>query len=195
MNKPKRSRCSSHISITDYGRFAICEGENIEPFIVDSDIADEIKNRSWCSSHGYPATRLNNQLICLHDYVMAHVVDEKPHGVYVDHINQDKLDNRRQNLRFVDPTDSSHNMPLSSNNTSGHTGVSERVFPNGRSVFRSYITVNRKRIQLGEYRNIEDAINARREAETRYGFKTRPGTLKELLTEKEDADRGKTSTC
>lgn len=175
----KQSHQHHSLTCVDFGRFTVCLSSSIEPFIVDSDIAEEIRHHAWSCSKGYPCIRTQGELIHLHDYVMAHVIDQKPAGSYVDHINQDKLDNRRQNLRIVTPLESSKNMPLRSNNTSGVTGVSQRVFPNGRTIYRSYITVNKHRIHLGEYHNIQDAIAARQEAEERFGFDTRPGTVAE----------------
>lgn len=177
--KPKQSHPNEHIVCHRYGRMAVCEGNNIEPFIVDSDIAEKIENRSWCVSSGYPAVRINHDVVRLHDYVMSTAVDEKPVNCYVDHINQDKMDNRRQNLRFVTPTKSSQNLPLRTNNTSGYTGISKLIYDSGNEAYRAYITINRKRIELGHFKSIDDAINARREAENRYGFDTRPGTVKE----------------
>ena len=178
MTKNKGSHPNEHVSCHRYGRMAICEGHNIEPFIVDSDIADEIEHRSWCSSYGYPATRIGGELVRLHDYVMSHDFDNKPDNVYVDHINQDKLDNRRQNLRFVTPSKSSQNMPIKRNNKTGVMGVNE-VNRGDYHAYRAYIVKDRKQINLGHYQDINDAIAARREAETRLGFDTRPGTIKE----------------
>lgn len=44
-------------------------------------------------------------------------------GFEVDHINHDKLDNRRSNLRVCTKKDNSHNRPIGRNNTSGYKGV------------------------------------------------------------------------
>jgi hypothetical protein len=42
----------------------------------------------------------------------------------VDHINQDRLDNRLENLRWVTHKDNGRNRGMSKNNTSGYEGVS-----------------------------------------------------------------------
>ena len=52
-----------------------------------------------------------------------------------------------------------------SNSTSGIKGVSWRK---RNQKWRAYITVNHKRIELGEYENKEDAITARQKAEEKY---------------------------
>lgn len=122
-------------------------------------------------------------MIRLHDYVMAQDYQEKPIGNYVDHINHDKLDNRRVNLRFVTATDNSRNISLRSNNRSGKTGV---CMAYGK--YRAYITVNKKKIGLGYYEKYENAVNARMEAEERFGFGVRPTTIAELCEMEDKKD-------
>ncbi len=82
----------------------------------------------------------------------------------VDHINRIRDDNRWANLR---PTNRSINMLNAStynSNTSGCKGVSCRK--DGK--FTANITVNKKRIYLGIYEQIWDAICARKSAENKY---------------------------
>ena len=62
----------------------------------------------------------NRRISALHEAI----VGRAPQGKYVDHINGDRLDNRRANLRFVDFTESCHNSGLRRDNTSGFKGVS-----------------------------------------------------------------------
>ena len=47
-----------------------------------------------------------------------------PQGMVVDHINRDKLDNRRRNLRIVTPQVNAKNIPAKPNKTSRYRGVS-----------------------------------------------------------------------
>lgn len=164
-------------SVFHFSRFSVCKSDLAGEILVDRDVAEKIQNRKWCLSEGYPASRIGGEVIRLHDVVMALSHEEKPDGCFVDHVNQDKLDNRRCNLRFVTPAESSKNIPLSTLNTSGYVGVSHAK--KGR--FRAYITVNKKRIALGTYDTLEEAASARREAENRLGFKTRPGTIRQKL--------------
>jgi len=59
------------------------------------------------------------------------------------------------------------NRGLSKANTSGKTGVS---FNNSKNMWTAYITVNYKTVYLGSFTNYKDAVNARLDAENRYGF-------------------------
>lgn len=51
------------------------------------------------------------------------------------------------------------------NNTSGHKGVCYRA---RNEKWMAYITIKKKKMHLGEYKNKEDAIKARKEAEEKY---------------------------
>lgn len=173
-----------HTQYTDYGRFCVCKTRKGECFLVDTDMAEQIYQHLWCvDGHGYLCARIEGRLMRLHDFVLAKNNLVKPKGYYVDHVNQDKLDNRRTNLRIVAPKENSKNVSLKANNTSGITGVS--CTKNG--TYRAYITTNHKQINLGYYPTIQEAAQARMEAETRLGFKTRPTNIKELC-ELEGAD-------
>ena len=58
-----------------------------------------------------------------------------------------------------------NNRTLNKNNTSGYRGVSYRK---DRGKYRAYIKIKKQDIFLGNFDNIEDAIEARKEAEKKY---------------------------
>lgn len=76
-------------------------------------------------------------------------------------------------------------MPIKANNTTGVTGVSKASKGCG---YRAYITVDKKRIELGTYKTIEDAAKARHCAEQKYGFKSKQN-LGAFLCELEKGDK------
>lgn len=69
------------------------------------------------------------------------------------------------NCKWATAEEQSINKRLYENNTSGHKGVSKRK-KTGK--WKSYIRVKGKLITLGEYEDIQDAINARKQAEKLY---------------------------
>jgi hypothetical protein len=86
-----------------------------------------------------------------------------PDDVQVDHINGDKSDNRRANLRVCTPCENAYNRKVPSNNTSGFKGVR-----NVKGRWAAGITVNKKYIHLGYFDDIQEAAAVRKEAEDRY---------------------------
>lgn len=86
-------------------------------------------------------------------------------GLVIDHINRNRLDNRRVNLRFVTQHVNCMNHNLSSANTSGYTGVKLRK---DTKRWSASIMVNYKSIALGCYGTKEEAIEARRKGEEKY---------------------------
>ncbi|MGU7923375.1 HNH endonuclease [Streptococcus suis] len=115
---------------------------------------------SWSvDPRGYLAATVNNCHKTLHNYLM-----NPSKGFVVDHVNGNKLDNRRTNLRICTPHQNSFNSCVSKNNKLGVKGVS--LTPHGR--YRARIMVNRKEIRLGHFEKIEDAITARKKAEKKY---------------------------
>ena len=85
----------------------------------------------------------------------------------VDHIDGDKLNNRKENLRECTRANNLKNRKLNHNNKTGHKGVFWYDY-NDYQKWRAYITLNGKQTYLGYFDNIEDAIHARKEAEEKH---------------------------
>lgn len=90
-----------------------------------------------------------------------------PSGMQVDHINQDRTDNRIENLRLVTHQENNRNKGLNKNSTSGYLGVS---WSKAYSRWVAHITVDRKSIFLGYFHDIDKAVLARKAADIEYGF-------------------------
>ena len=86
-------------------------------------------------------------------------------GKHIDHLDGDKLNNRRANLKHVSPQQNQVNRKrLNRNNTSGVRGVTR----GRRGSWVAQITVNRKNHRLGEFKTIAEAAEARRLAEIKF---------------------------
>jgi len=110
-------------------------------------------------------------------YLVHRIVYKLHHGVdpdHIDHINGDKLDNRIENLRSVSQTENGKNVKLNKNNKIGYLGV-HMVKNNNK--WWAQIKVDGKGIYLGSFDNKQDAINARKEAEKKYGFHENHGRV------------------
>lgn len=142
----------------DYGIGYTTKGEE---FWFDLEDYDLIKDDYWFKqSHGYIASIYNGKQTYLHRLVTNCKEDEE-----VDHIYHNEYDNRKSNLRVTSHKNNLRNQVMNLNNTSGIVGVS---FYKRQNKWRAYITYNTKQINLGYYFDIEDAKNARKEAEELY---------------------------
>ena len=89
-------------------------------------------------------------------------------GKVIDHINHDKLDNRKENLREVTNSVNMKNRKgLTSHNTTGVTGV---CWVESRGKWLAHAGSNRKFISGGYYESFEDAVLARQRLESKYGI-------------------------
>ena len=134
--------------------------------IVDSEDFNELDKLKWFAHDVvgnktfYASSSMNCKGIVMHRQIM-----NTPKGMSVDHINHNTLDNRKENLRNCTRSQNMMNSRIYSNNKSGTTGVS---FFKSQNKWISKITFNKKRIYLGLFVKIEDAIKARKDAEIKY---------------------------
>lgn len=114
-------------------------------------------NRSKCSgvlTGNGKGTYTNS----LHRHIM-----NCPKDMYVDHINGNRLDNRKCNLRICTNQENAFNTTERINNASGYKGI---WFDKSRNKWTSEIKYNSKKIFIGRYDTIEDAAFTRFYAES-----------------------------
>lgn len=117
--------------------------------LVDDDIYDSVCNLTWYQHNGY-IKRTDSSKFLLH-----HVVIGKPeNGLEVDHINGDKSDNRKSNLRFCKHTENVMNRSLYKNNNTGLKGVS---WHKTNKKYQAQIRKDNKQYYLGSFDNAMDA--------------------------------------
>ena len=86
---------------------------------------------------------------------MHRVLLGAPAGMLVDHVNGDKLDNRRCNLRLCDGAGNSQNRSVGRNNTTGYKGV---AYKDGK--FDARIGHGKRSTYLGRFETVTDAARA-----------------------------------
>lgn len=96
---------------------------------------------------------INNRRIYLHRYLM-----DASSGFEVDHIDRDRMNNCRSNLRICTHQQNQCNQYLQCNNASGVTGVR---FYKARNKYVARIKFYGKDIHLGYYYNFVEAVQAR----------------------------------
>lgn len=121
---------------------------------------------SYHKHSGYHTIRVNNYLYKAHILAFLYIKGYLPEN-QIDHINRIRDDNRWCNLREVSQQCNVRNSAISSINTSGVKGVS---WGKEKNSWESYITINKKRINLGRYKDFNKAVKARWDAEVKYNW-------------------------
>lgn len=117
-------------------------------------------------NQGYRVVTVGGKFELAHRLIWLMVTGELPKHE-TDHINGDRLDNRLSNLRAVTTQENQRNAAMQCNNTSGHVGVDWNKASNK---WRARIKIDGKQKYLGGFTDIEDAIEARAEADIKYGY-------------------------
>jgi hypothetical protein len=129
--------------------------------LIDKDNQEVVSNHQWHIESGqYAACSEENKRILMHRLIMG-----LPDQLEVDHINGNRLDNRKENLRLVTPKQQAMNRTADSGSTSDRVGVS---WKKGRDKWHAQISVNQKKIHIGYYETEQDAIEARKEEEQKH---------------------------
>lgn len=123
--------------------------------IVDDCDFDEISKFKWHPTKGYAARKGSVAEGCrtvrMHRQIIGLQFGD---GLHIDHINGNKLDNRRGNLRVCSARENTRNRIIHSNNTSGFKGVTWNA---KLGKWRASITFNYIRKHLGYFALPEDA--------------------------------------
>ena len=146
----------------EYGKGYTFKGEEFYFDLADYDL---IKKYCWhTDKDGYLVSRdvSTRKFVKLHRLIMNCMNDST---IIIDHINRDKNDNRKDNLRMCTRAENSRNKSLSKNNKSGVTGV---FFNKKINKWGSQIIIDGKSIYLGTYKDKNEAIKSRIEAEIKY---------------------------
>lgn len=118
-----------------------------------SNVGDVAGNANW---RGYVSIWIANKRYYAHRLAWAFCNGSWPIGD-IDHINEDKSDNRIVNLRVASRSENMFNRGCNKNNTSGMKGV---VFCKTTNRWRAQMMVNRKSVNIGRFKTREAAANA-----------------------------------
>jgi hypothetical protein len=115
---------------------------------------------------GYRKGSFDGKQTYAHRVVWAITHGEWPEG-HIDHINGNRADNRLANLRVVSNAENGKNQKFRKNNTSGVVGVS---WDKRRGLWFAHICSGRKLVNLGRFKTMAEAVQARERAELELGF-------------------------
>lgn len=134
--------------------------------IVDAADYEWLSQWNWMyGGRGY-AVRSTRESGRKRTLLMHRLILSTAEGMYTDHINGDRLDNRRSNLRACTNAENGMNRGKQCNNTSGFKGVYFKSDGNWQA-WQARINSNGKRIILGYFKTPEEAAIAYNEASLR----------------------------
>lgn len=89
--------------------------------IVDDEDYEELSKYKWYCNYGYAVRGINGgkSKVHMHKFIM-----NTPDGMHTDHINGNKLDNRKCNLRICTSRQNQMNSKSKRNSSSKYKGVS-----------------------------------------------------------------------
>lgn len=122
--------------------------------VVDDADYEALRQHRWClqGQNKYVARRVNGEIVFLHR-LLANV----PAGMWVDHINGNKLDNRRCNLRAVTPQQNCQNRKKAAGRSSKYIGV---TFHKVARKWQAHIRLDGHLKYIGLFDKEEDAAQA-----------------------------------
>ena len=141
--------------------------------LIDDEDFDQLNRFKWCASYQphsgyfYAVSRLKRikneprKSLRMHRIILK-VNDPK---IFVDHVNHNTLDNRKENLRICNNNENQFNAKMSISNTSGYKGVH---WHKHRKMFITHIQYYGKLIHLGYYDNPKEAAKAYNKAALKY---------------------------
>ena len=139
--------------------------------LLDQKDWDKVKDYKWhMSSDGYVRakikdpkgrTRIKNGYVCAKhaDVHMHRLIMGTPSDLFTDHINGNKADNRKSNLRVCTNAENSRNSKPHTNSKSGYKGVSAQPLSR-RNPWKANIRVEGKKKHIGCFVTTEEAALA-----------------------------------
>ena len=137
-------------------------------FLIDREDFDTINKFTWFKGRrGYPIAHLKLEGKKLTRPVHKVILSDVGKDMNIDHINRDRMDNRRSNLRVCSHQENMFNQRKRNTNTSGYIGV---AYHKAANKYESYINLDAKKHYLGLYDTAIEAARVRDEyAKRMYG--------------------------
>lgn len=139
---------------------------------IDSEDVELVSKYKWrINNSGYASATINRKMLLMHRLIMGENSE-----LTVDHINRNRLDNRKSNLRLVTRLMQAHNKTKRLDNKTGRTGVSYHKKSNSYLAKLTYKGVKyQKYFSIPLYGNEQAfklACDYRLQLENRFNFLT-----------------------
>lgn len=131
--------------------------------VVDDLDFEELSQWKWHIAQGYAARTSSRKDGPQRKIFMHRIISKAKEDECVDHVNRDRLDNRRANLRICTYAQNRANSVFSKNNACQKKGVSI-----SKNKFRAMIRANGKTRHIGTFNTPEEANKAYAEAAAKH---------------------------
>ena len=154
------------------------KGHKVE---IDDEDAGRILALSWWVSSSPEtdgrvlcfSTKIGRKIIKLQRFIM-----DAPPGLVIDHLDGNRLNNKKSNLRICTVQENNMNLRMSRRNTSGYKGVYFINNKRNSRKWRAMISLDGRKLHLGYFERPDEASSAYEEAaELFYGDNRRPVVL------------------
>ena len=127
--------------------------QNKEAFVDDEDY-EYISKWKWYYKQGYACRNIpdngKQKTVLMHTCII-----HCPMYKDIDHINRNKLDNQRENLRLATRSENQ----INSSKKIGSSGLKGVLLKKGRTKYHSLIEWKKRKIFIGSYHTKEEAAN------------------------------------
>lgn len=129
--------------------------------LIDDEDYERVSAHNWYKNgSGYAVTSIKGKDYFLHSFIMGEMI-----GKEIDHIDQDRMNYQRKNLRFCTHSQNVANDGPKKNNKLGVKGVD---FYKANGKYRATIRVNYKKIHIGFFDTLREATIAWNEASQKF---------------------------
>lgn len=130
--------------------------------IVDEDMYEILSKNKWTMGTYYAYRKEKIEGKIKNIFMQHKVIGFAPRGFVVDHINRNKLDNRKENLRFATISQNKQNSKVRKDCVSGYKGITfikdKRYIKKWKVVIKN---IQQNKVEfVGNFMNIDEAINA-----------------------------------
>ena len=130
------------------------QNQEIARTTIDAEDVKKIKKHKWRVSDGYAAANIKGKNVQIQHIIMGVKANWENQ---IDHKDRDRLNNRKSNFRFCTNAENTRNRKKPITNTSGFKGVS---WVKRDKKWRAAITINKKWIHLGVFKDKAEAAKA-----------------------------------
>lgn len=135
--------------------YYVCTLGNGKQFLFDECDIDKVEAYSWfINRYGYPAVKHKGKTILFH-----RLITDAPKGIDVDHLNGNRFDNRRCNLRLATRSQNMMNR-VYAKGKSGHRNV---FWQSGCNMWEVCTTQNGEKVFRKFYKNLDEACRVAEE--------------------------------